>query len=282
MLYGNLPECWADSEEIPKLWVMKFSSNKLSWIIQSSIGHLSGLGWLHLNNNSLYRELPLGLRNCTTLVVLDLGGNGLSRNIPGWIGELECLRILRLHKNMFNGKIPIQLCQLSLQIIDLANNNLERTIPSCFGNLTSMILNESPILDFEQWPYENMIQIMKGNELEYCTTLSYLVNMDLSRNNLTGTIPAELSLLSGRIPTGNQLQTLDDPSIYVGNSELCGVFVPKKCSGDRHSQPPPTSTSREETYEGDESENVWFYLVIMSGYATGLWGVIGVLLFKKN
>ncbi|KAL7214282.1 hypothetical protein ACSBR1_026654 [Camellia fascicularis] len=178
---------------------MKFSSNKHSGIIPSSIRHFPGLGWLHLNNNSLHGELPLGLRNCTTLVVLDLGENGLSRNIPGWIGELESLRILRLHKNMFNGKIPLQLCQLSLQIIKLANNNLVRTIP-CFGNLTSMILNETPILDFEQWPYENMIQIMKGNELEYSTTLSYLVNMDLSRNNLIGTIPEEQSLFSGTIP----------------------------------------------------------------------------------
>ncbi|KAI8007250.1 Receptor-like protein EIX2 [Camellia lanceoleosa] len=159
MLFGNLPQCWGDSGEIPMLWVMKFSSNQLSGIIPSSIGHLSRLGWLHLNNNSLYGEIPLALKNCTALIALDLGENGLSGNIPEWIGELKFLGILRLHKNMFNGKIPLH---------------------------------------------------------------------------------------------------------------------------DKHSQPPPTSTSHEETYEGDKSEMVWFYLVIMSGYATGLWGVIGVLLFKKN
>ncbi|KAI8006449.1 Receptor-like protein EIX2 [Camellia lanceoleosa] len=185
------------SREISKLWVMKFSSNKFSGIIPSSIGHLSGLEWLHLNNNSLYGGFPMGLRNCTGLLVLDLGQNGFFGNIPGWIGELKSLRILRLHKNMFNGKIPLQLCQLlSLQIIDLANNNLEKTITRCFGNLTGMVLDESERFDYEQWLFEKMIQVMKGNELEYSTTLVYLVNMDLLMNNLTGAIPAELSFLS--------------------------------------------------------------------------------------
>ncbi|KAI8003253.1 Receptor-like protein EIX2 [Camellia lanceoleosa] len=141
MLFGNLPQCWGDTREgeMPRLAVMKFSSNQLSGIIPSSIGRLPSLGWLHLNNNSLYGEIPLGLKNCTILEMLDLGENGLSGNIPEWIGELQYLGILRLHKNMFNGKIPLQLCQLSsLKIIDLANNNLEKTIPRCFGNLTEV------------------------------------------------------------------------------------------------------------------------------------------------
>ncbi|XP_028052460.1 probable LRR receptor-like serine/threonine-protein kinase At3g47570 [Camellia sinensis] len=154
----------------------KFSSNNLSGIIPSFIGHLSGLYWLQLNNNSLYGELPLGLRNCTHLLVLDLGENGFFGNIPEWIGELESLRILRLHSNMFNDMIPSQLCQLL------------GTIPESMPNL------------------------------------SFMGHLNLSYNNL-----------SGRIPTRNQLKTLDDPSICVGNSELCGAFIPKKCSIDRHS-----------------------------------------------
>ncbi|THG22263.1 hypothetical protein TEA_006611 [Camellia sinensis var. sinensis] len=308
MLFGNLPQYQGVSGEIPNIRVIKFSSNNLSRIIPSFIGHLSGLYWLQLNNNSLYGELLLGLRNCTCLLGLDLSENGFSGNIPGWIGEPESLKILRFHNNMFNGMIPSQLCQLlGLQIIDLANNNLEKSISFCFGNLIGMILNgECFGIEVLEWSNENMIQTMHENEVEYSTTLLCLVNMDLSRNNLTGTIPEELSLLSstipesmsnlsfmshlnlpynnlsGRIPTGNQLQTLNDPSIYVGNIVHRGAFVLKKCSIDGHSQPSPISTSHEETYEGDELKKVWFYLVIMSGYATGLWRVIGVLLFKKN
>ncbi|KAL7183808.1 hypothetical protein ACSBR2_026059 [Camellia fascicularis] len=326
------------------LFSFNFLTLKLSGIIPSSIGHWTQLEGLHLNNNNLYGELPSALRNCTSLAYLNLGENRFNGNIPRWIGELEGLAILRLHKNMFNGSIPSQLCQLSfLQIMDLADNNLKGTIPRCFGNLTGMILKEHGIKYNSRWLHEDIMQIMKGNELEYTTTLVYVVNMDLSRNNLIGTIPGELTLLSGlhglnfshnnltgsipknisglkslesldfssnqlsgiipqsmsaltflshlnlsynnfsgHIPTGKQPQTLVDPSIYIGNDELCGAPLPKKCPGDEHSQSPTSLIpSHVEKHKGDEAEKVWFYLVVMSGYATGLWGVIGVLLLKS-
>ncbi|CAL5343996.1 unnamed protein product [Camellia sinensis] len=343
MLSGNLPHCLG---ELSNLCILKFSSNKLSGVIPNSIGHLTTLRGLHLNNNSLYGELPSALRNCRSLANLNLGENGFNGNIPRWIGELKDLAILRLHKNMFTGSIPSQLCQLpQLQIMDLAVNNLKGTIPRCFGNLNGMILNENGIqYNLGGWLFESTRQVLKGNELEYTTALLYVVNMDLSRNNLIGMIPEELTLLSGllglnlshnnltgsipknisglksmesldfsnnqllgtipeslsalnflsylnlsynnfsgHIPTGNQLQTLVDPSIYIGNDELCGAPLPKKCPGDEHSQSPTSLIPRHvEKHEGDEAENVWFYLVIISGYATGLWGVIGVLLLKKK
>ncbi|CAL5343994.1 hypothetical protein CsSME_00029167 [Camellia sinensis var. sinensis] len=343
MLSGNLPHCLG---ELSNLNILKFSSNNLSGVIPNSIGNLTTLLGLYLNNNSLYGELPSALGNCRSLSFLNLGENGFNGNIPRWIGELKDLAILRLHKNMFNGSIPLQLCQLpQLLIMDLADNKLKGTIPRCFGNLNGMISNENGIqYNLGGWLYENIMQIMKGNELEYTTSLLYVVNMDLSRNNLIGTIPEELTRLSGllglnlshnnlsgsipksinglkslesldfsnnqlsstipesmsalnflshlnlsynnfsgHIPTGKQLQTLDDPSIYIGNDELCGAPLPKKCPGDEHSQSPTSLfPSHVEKHDGDEAETVWFYLVIMSGYATGLWGVIGVLLLKKN
>uniref|UniRef100_A0A5B7BRY8 Putative Disease resistance family protein / LRR family protein n=1 Tax=Davidia involucrata TaxID=16924 RepID=A0A5B7BRY8_DAVIN len=341
-LSGYLPRCWKLLQE---LMVLRLASNRLTGVIPNSIGHLSSLQWLHLNNNNLYGELPLALRNCTALVVLDLGENGFSGNIPGWIGEnLTFLQVLRLRKNMFNGSIPSQLCLLDygLQIMDLADNDLTGTIPRCFGNLRGMVFKPYPGILLLEWDNENMMQVIKGRELEYTKTLVLVVNMDLSSNNLVGKIPAELTLLSGliglnlshnhltgsipmkvgdmkslesldfssnhlsgmipqsisdltslsllnlsynnfsgRIPTGSQLQTLNDPSFYVGNPELCGDPLPKKCPGDESAQA-PTTTSYEEKDEEDEAEKVWFYLVVMSGFATGLWGVVGVLLFKKS
>ncbi|KAH7860540.1 hypothetical protein Vadar_014673 [Vaccinium darrowii] len=318
---------------------MSLSSNKLSGILPSSIGNFTSLEELQLNNNSFYGELPLTLRNCSSLIVLDLGENGFSGSIPRWIGDLP-LALLRLHQNMFSDRIPSQLCQMSgLQIVDFGNNHLSGPIPRCFGNLSGMFLDK----DGMPWFETSMMQVIKGRELEFTTTLKLLANMDLSMNNLVGSIPKEITNLSGlrglnlshnhltgnipenisglkslesldlsmnqlsgiipqgisglnylshfnlsynnlsgRIPTGNQLRTLDDPSSsYLGNSELCGIPLPRNCSGDEKSQPPTTIGHREER-EGVDLEKIWFYMAIMSGYATGLWGVIGVLVLKKT
>jgi hypothetical protein len=51
--------------------------------------------------------------------------------------------------------------------------------------------------------------------------LTFLSHLNLSFNNL-----------SGKIPNGNQLQTLNDSSIYEGNSLLCGPPLWTKCSED--------------------------------------------------
>ncbi|KAF5184886.1 LRR receptor-like serine/threonine-protein kinase [Thalictrum thalictroides] len=98
--------------------------------------------------------------------------------------------------------------------------------------------------------------------------LSYL---NLSHNNLSGTIPS-----------GNQLQTLDDPSIYEGNSGLCGYPLPKTCTGYKPLQvdkPPQVPASDN---KGSGFISIWFYTGMASGYVVGFWGACGVLLFKKT
>ncbi|XP_023768455.2 receptor-like protein EIX1 [Lactuca sativa] len=342
MLSGKIPNCVGD---LQGLTAMRLSSNQLSGAIPSSIALISSLFWLNLNKNNFTGEVPPELGNLQGLEVLDLGDNKLYGNIPNWIGEkLTSLVVLSLHKNNFTGRIPPSLCKNSnLQILDLAYNNLTGTIPRCVGNLNGMVvshrMNESY---FDLDDDKNVIQVMKGVDLEYTTTWDIVFNMDLSSNKLVGEIPVELTALSllvglnlsnnhlrggipesvgkmkkletldfsknklsgsippsmaaltflshlnlshnnlsGQIPTGNQLQTLiDDPSIYAGNKHLCGPPLQNTCSNH---QDPTTTRSKKKHKAADEKMEVWlFYVDIMSGFGTGFWGVIGVLMFKKQ
>nr|XP_043633771.1 receptor-like protein EIX2 [Erigeron canadensis] len=195
-LSGNLPDCFGN---LQKLNVMILSSNRLSGVIPRSLGNIgSSLQWLHLNNNSFHGELPETMANLTSLAVLDLGENRFSGKIPTWIGnEIQFLVVLRLHENNFTGRIHQELCQNSqLQILDFGDNNLTGTIPRCFQNLRGMTGADSNLYfsgGFEQ----SVIQVMRGVPLEYTTIMRYVVNMDLSSNNLAGEIPKELTLLLG-------------------------------------------------------------------------------------
>lgn len=253
------------------------------------------------------------------------------------------LEILRLRSNIFDGTIPLEICHLAeLQVLDLAQNNLSGIIPTCFGNLRGMVIGDVTKSDIGIYKWsttygENMVQFMKGKQLEYTKTLKYIINMDLSGNSLIGTIPEELTNLvrlrglnlsnnhligkipdtignirslesldfsrnqfagsiplsisaltslshlnlsynnlSGQIPSGYQLQTLDDPSIYSGNPQLCG-FPLLKCAS---AEPPQAHNEGADGRNGSKIE--WFYIAMSAGYVTGLWGVLGVMRYKKN
>ncbi|KAL3744574.1 hypothetical protein ACJRO7_013790 [Eucalyptus globulus] len=358
-LYASIPDCWKGS-----LLFLTLSFNKLSGVIPSSLGSLPYLTTLHLNGNHLNGELPRALDYCTNLVILDLGENNFSGSIPTWFDEsFSSLLILRLRENRFVGNIPSQLCSLSrLQILDMAMNNLTGTIPHCLGNMSRMInLNQdnpsgsvaiAPLQDIisfgfgdddPDWDREQVIEILKGRYNEYTKIdLQLVVNLDLSSNFLSGSIPEELSFLSGlhglnlshnhlhgnipigignmmslesldlsnnhlsgiipqgisaliflahlnlsqnnltgKIPKGNQIQTLDDPSIYAGNSLLCGDLLRNKCLSAETPQPQKI-LHPEDTHEEDKLDRALFYAVVMLGFAIGFWGFFGVLLFKKD
>ncbi|KAL7241624.1 hypothetical protein ACSBR1_014260 [Camellia fascicularis] len=140
---------------------------------------------------------------------------------------------------------------------------------------------------------ERATMVEKGRELEFGITLQYVNIIDLSRNNLIGSIPkkignirsletldlsnnnlsgpipqsissltflSQLNLshnnLSRRIPLGNKLQTFDDSFIYANNPLLCGFLLPTKCLGDEdHASNSSTSGGGGSEDNGAKNDN---------------------------
>ncbi|GKU88710.1 hypothetical protein SLEP1_g2939 [Rubroshorea leprosula] len=361
MLFGSIPNCWRNDQSFI---FIDLSSNNLSGLFPSTMVELSSLIVLHLNNNSLHRELHVVLKKFTSLMVLDLGENKFSGNLTSIVGgeiHNHSLKVLRLRTNLVSGYIPSKLCSLSqMQILDLADNNLTGRIPSCFGKFPIMVNATQLIYDLSDdswdqvhlmevvkkrylkysWDQAPLMEVVKGRYLEYKRQpLRLEVSIDLSSNNLIGSIPEELVFLkdlhnlnlswnhfsgkipekigqmenlesldfsknslsgripnsmssltklsylnlsynnlSGPIPTGYQLQTLEDPTMYAGNPQLCGAPFLNKCSNDTL---PPTTTNFKDNDEG-ALKRMWFYIVVLLGFATGFWGVVGTLIFVTN
>ncbi|TKV99622.1 hypothetical protein SEVIR_8G056300v4 [Setaria viridis] len=239
MLSGELPTCKGDS------------------------GPYKYLVALNLNSNNLSGVFPSALQMSQDLVFLDLAYNQFSGNLPAWLGDkLPSLAWLRLRSNNFSGNIPIQLATIQgLQYIDLACNRISGQIPEPIVNLSAMarsngdsLLNEvegpgigiSLINEVEGFgigieTYSSMISftettsvLTKGQQLEFTKGFQYMVNIDLSCNNLTGQIPQGISALvalkslnvswnhlSGRIPNNiGDLKALE--SLDLSHNELSG------------------------------------------------------------
>lgn len=231
---------------------------------------LPDLRILDLAHNNLTGSIPHCLRNLSAMVQysnMEVHNGNTGDSDENVIQVLKGIALeytttlgfvinMDLSSNKLIGEIPVELTALSALVgLNLSNNHLSGGIPENIGNLKA--LNS---LDFS------------GNELTgmippSISALNFLSHLNFSNKNL-----------SGRIPTGNQLQTLSDqPFIYAGNSDLCGAPLPKNCSN--HEDP-----TRKNINDDDDNEpkKVWFYLTIVCGYATGFWGVIGVLLLKKQ
>ncbi|PIN25573.1 Leucine-rich repeat protein [Handroanthus impetiginosus] len=159
---------------------------------------------LHLRNNSFTGEIFKSLKNCTNLVILDIGENILTRIIPDWLGEsMPKLGVLSLKSNNLHGNLPWSLCHLQeLQVLDISRNNISGTLPECLSNFTVLRSKAAEEL------YDSAYIMWKGKEAEYAKILRLLTIIDLSNNNLIEEIRHEVTSLVGLIAlnlSGNDL-----------------------------------------------------------------------------
>uniref|UniRef100_M8BHX1 Receptor-like protein kinase BRI1-like protein 3 n=1 Tax=Aegilops tauschii TaxID=37682 RepID=M8BHX1_AEGTA len=333
--------------------------NNINGTITEFFQRLPSCSWdtlinLNLPFSNLTGSLPTKLEPLRNLIHLNLAGNNLTGVVPLWIGELTKLTKLDLSYNNLHGFIhEEELTKLvNLQYLDLAYNNITGSIPKSIVNCKRMITRDDggggDFDDALNWQSttalnalisytENSTVVTKGQERLYTGEIIYMVNLDLSCNNLIGDIPEEISTLvglknlnlswnsfsgnipenigalaqvesldlshnelsgeiptslsaltslsrlnlsynnlTGHVPSGDQLQTLEDPtSIYIGNPGLCGPPLLQKCS---KTEPIPATREHHE----DLNDEVSFFIAMGSGYVMGLWVVFCAFLFKRK
>ncbi|XP_074284255.1 receptor-like protein EIX2 [Silene latifolia] len=287
--------------------LLDLHNNLLTGTIPKWLGNLEVAEVIDLSSNLLTGEVFDG-KNASSLfnignflMVLDLSDNMLSGEIQfkevSPDAQLEFLGSMRFVDYAYMRGADLQtdvivkgISELSIRtigsqsIIDLSSNYLVGSIPKELTNISTLFaLNLS---------YNHLT----GHIPENIGNLKTVESLDLSNNNLSGTIPQSLSSISwlgklnlsnnnlhGPIPTGSQLQTLDDPSIYAGNSGLCGFPLPNNCT---EIAPSLTNvnpiTEKDDVKKEDKYDKMWFILAVMSGVATGFWGVVGTLVIKRS
>ncbi|XP_047057198.1 receptor-like protein EIX2 [Lolium rigidum] len=164
----------------------------------SAAANVRPLSVLNLRDNNLSGEFPSLLQNFQQLVFLDLTNNQFFGELPAWVGnKLTSLQFLRLRNNMFSGHIPVELTKLvNLQYLDLSYNTLSGSVPRSIVNFTGMMLvrNDSIVRQYFE-SGANYTVVTKGQERFYAEEIIYMVNLDLSCNNLMGDIPEEIGSL---------------------------------------------------------------------------------------
>ncbi|KAK1415119.1 hypothetical protein QVD17_30890 [Tagetes erecta] len=309
---GVLPRSLGSLKDLISLHLQ---NNRFQGDISLSLQNLTNLVTMDLGNNLFMGVIPFWIgKRLSNLKTLNLQSNKFTGNIPLQICQLNALQYLSLANNSITGTIPRCLGNLSGMIItasdyystsnyeesilvtmkgrqllytktiafptslDLSSNNIVGEIPNTLMNLVGLTnLNLS-------------CNLIKGNIPFTIGSLKHVESLDLSMNKLSGQIPQSLTSLnflsylnlsfnnlSGSIPVGNQIQTLDDKSIYKGNDRLCGPPVSRSCKKN--------DTSYNHVSEKEDQVDtmrLWFYVGMGPGFVVGFIGLLGSLHFIRN
>nr|XP_027098761.1 receptor-like protein EIX2 [Coffea arabica]XP_027098762.1 receptor-like protein EIX2 [Coffea arabica] len=315
-LCGQIPSSLGN---LGALEILHLNGNKFIGRLPSSMQHLSNLVIFDLGDNGLRDTIPAWIGEMSSnLMFLRFQSNNFYGGISDKLCLLSNLQVLNLAHNNLTGYIPHCFNNFSMMVssehgsiltITYDTTNLQNykggnELEYSFGNLvliksislsTNNLVGEIPdgIMDLAGLQTLNLSHNhLTGRISEKIGNLKRLETLDLSMNEFFGAIPDNLATinslsflnlshnsLSGEIPSGNQLQTLTDPSIYEGNSGLCGKPLPKNCPENKS---PAENDPILDDKDHGEFDWSWFYAGIGPGFALGIVGFLAILLFKRS
>lgn len=117
-------------------------SQSLSGTLSPSIGNLTNLQIVLLQNNNITGPLPPELGRLSRLRTLDLSNNFFTGEIPSSLGHLNSLQYMRLNNNSLSGAFPSSLANMTqLQFLDLSYNNLSGPVPRILAKTFNIVGN---------------------------------------------------------------------------------------------------------------------------------------------
>lgn len=202
-------------------------SNLFTGQIPESIGRLTKLEELYLDQNNLQFSIPDAFDGFTKLHTVTLSENDLTSTLPASLVQVKSLKYLEAYSNNLEGALPSTWqCKLLKECL-LHDNQFSSTIPSAIFKRTMTILDlsnnnfEGPISINPAKPPLKLAELDVSNnklsgELDpYLGTISTLQHVSIDNNNFSGQLPREwsslnqlqelnihLNDLSGRVPDG--------------------------------------------------------------------------------
>ena len=164
---------WIDSGSIGqsvRLTELDLGSNQLTGTIPPELGQLTQLTRLYIGRNPLEGNLP-SLANLKKLTVLGVDSSRISGPLPSWTGQLQALETLYVGETGLSGELPAEFYTLpKLKLFYAAGTRLS-----------------GKLLDFAR--------------------IASLEDLDLSRTDVTGPFPVELTRLENlRVLKLNELK----------------------------------------------------------------------------
>eukprot|EP00261_Vitis_vinifera_P035825 XP_019077068.1 PREDICTED: receptor-like protein 12 [Vitis vinifera] len=234
-LMGPIPFHW---EQLVNLMNLDLRYNAITGNLPPSLFSLPSLQRLRLDNNQISGQFKILLNaSSSRLSTLGLSSNNLKGPIPDSVFELRCLSFLDLSSNKFNGKIELSkfkklgnLTDLSLSYNNLSiNATLCNLSPSILPMFTTLRLASCRLTTLPDLSGQSSLthldlsqnQIHGNIPKDIGTYIFFTIFFSLSKNNITGMIPASIcnasylrvldfsdNALSGMIPScliGNEI-----------------------------------------------------------------------------
>ncbi|KAK4749378.1 hypothetical protein SAY87_026827 [Trapa incisa] len=161
---------------------MFLQGNRLSGEVD--VSNCVKLAHLDISSNNFSATLPK-LGDCSALEYLDLSSNSFHGEIGSSLSACSQLSFLNLSSNHFSGPIPSSLPTKNLQLLLLSGNGFQGEIPSSLSDACPTLLG----LDLSQ---NNLAGTIPGS----LTSCSLLQSLDVSKNNFSGELPTD-TLFSG-------------------------------------------------------------------------------------